>query len=459
METYDIIIIGGGPGGYVAAIRAAQLGKKVCLIEKEWVGGTCLNIGCIPTKALISSAEVYADAKNASDFGVEISGEVSYSLERMMKRKCLIVSRTVKGVKYLLKTYSIEVKRGSAEFSSPGKVKVNGEEIISEKIIVATGSKPKLIKGLEPDGKLILTSRDALEIDAVPKRLLVVGAGVIGVEMATFFNLLGTEVTIVEMLDSLLPTLHAEKLTDTLTAQLKKKGVKILTSTTVESQEKKGDSLSVTFSNGEGAEFDRMLVAVGRCASYEGIDTNSLGLKMEDGFIKVNGKMETNIKGVYAVGDVVGGMLLAHKASREGIVAVQNIFGNETSMNYGAVPNCIFTHPPAAFVGMTEKIAKEKGLKVKIGEYQYVGNARAHTLGAKEGYARVITDNEGVVIGGEIVGVHADSMISEFAMACELKLNVKDIERVIYPHPTLGEVLFEAFHDAEGKAIHKGPKK
>ncbi|TES93375.1 MAG: dihydrolipoyl dehydrogenase [Candidatus Cloacimonadota bacterium] len=458
MKDYDIVIIGSGPGGYVAAIKAAQLKKRVCLIEKEWVGGTCLNIGCIPTKALLASAEMYAHTKKAAEFGVEIKGEVSYSLDKIMERKRTIVSRCVKGVEFLLKSNNIDVKRGRGELVSQDEVKVKDETITADSIIIATGSKPKIIKGLEPDGKLVLSSKDALEINEIPENFLVVGAGVIGIEMATFFNSLGVKVTIVEMLDAILPTLESEKLSKALNSLLMKRGIEVQTSTKVSKIEKKENSLSVTFSNGEEREFEKMLVAVGRVASFDGIDIEKIGIEMNSGFIKTDKRMKTNIDKIYAIGDVRGGMLLAHKASREGVVAVLNASGIETDMNYHAVPSCIFSSPPAALVGMTEKVAKERGIKISIGEYQYIGNARAHTIGEKEGYVRIITDENGTVIGGEIVGAQADTMISEIAMACEHRMNVRDVEKVIHPHPTLSEILMEAFDDAGGKAIHKPPR-
>jgi dihydrolipoamide dehydrogenase len=458
MPKYDIAIIGSGPGGYVAAIRAAQFDKKVCIVEKEWVGGTCLNIGCIPTKALISSAEMLDLTRRSKEFGVDITGEVGYSLERIMQRKKTIVTRCVKGVEYLLKAYNIDVKWGRGELVSPGEIKVKDEEVKADVTIIATGSEPKIIRGMEPDGKTILTSRDALEFRSVPDRFLVVGAGVIGIEMATLYNLLGAKVAVVEMLDSILPTLYSEKMSKTLAGILKKRGIEILTSTTIQKVDRKNDSVSVSLSNSEEKEFDRMLVSVGRYAHFDGIDAAKLGIELKDNFIKTDASMKTNVDGVYAIGDVCGGMLLAHKASREGIVAVDNICGFETEMTYHAVPSCIFSHPPAALVGITESMAKEQGIDVRIGEYNYAGNARAHSLGERDGYARIIADRDGTVIGGEIVGGHADSMISQVAMACELKLNLKDMEKVIYPHPTLGEVVQEAMHDAEGRAIHKPPQ-
>lgn len=457
MKDYDIIIIGGGPGGYVAAIRASQLGKKVCVVEKEWVGGTCLNIGCIPTKALIASAEEYVRIRNASKFGIDISGEVNYSLQRMMERKKKVVSRSVRGVEFLLKRYGVDVKMSRGELISPGEVKVEGETITSENVIIATGSKPKILKGMEPDGEGILTSREALEIDHIPHNLLIIGAGVIGVEMASFFNALGTEVTVVEMLDSILPTLNADKVSKTIAGSLKKRGLNILTSVKVNEIEKKDKMLQVSFSNGEESEFAKILVAVGRTASFDGIDVEKLGIEMDGDFIKTDNRMKTNIEGIYAIGDVTGGALLAHKASREGIIAVSNIAGEDIEMNYNAIPSCVFSTPPAAMVGITEKMASRDGKKIRIGEYNYIGNSRANTLGEKEGYVRVITDEGGIVVGGEIVGVQADTMISEIAMACELQLNVEDIERVIHPHPTLSEMVMETFEDAQGKAIHKPP--
>jgi len=459
MKDYDISIIGSGPGGYVAAIKAAQLKKRVCLIEKEWIGGTCLNIGCIPTKALIASAEVYAHIKRAGEFGIDVNGDISYSLNKIMQRKEGIVKRVVKGVEFLLKSYNIDVEKGRGELISPGEVQVGDKTISAESIIIATGSKPKAIKGLEPDGELILTSKDALEINEIPGSLLVVGAGVIGIELATFFNSFGTKVTVVEMLDSILPTLESEKLSKTLTSQMKKSGIEIQTSITVNEVERKNNSLNVKFSNGEEKEFEKILVAAGRIASLDGINTERIGIKMDNGFIKTDEMMRTNLNGVYAIGDVRGGMLLAHKTSREGIVAVLNASGMETKMNYHAVPSCIFSSPPAALVGMTEKMARDRGVRIKTGEYQYIGNARAHTLGEKEGYVRIITDENGLVIGGEIVGAQADAMISEITVACEHRMNIKDIEMVIHPHPTLSEILMEAFEDAGGKAIHKPPSK
>ena len=458
MPKYDIAIIGSGPGGYVAAIRAAQLDKKVCVVEKEWVGGTCLNIGCIPTKALISSAEIIDLTKRSKEFGVDIAGEIGYSLERIMQRKKNVVTRCVKGVEYLFKTYKIDVKWGRGELVSPTEIMVKDETVTADSVIIATGSEPKIIKGLEPDGAMVLTSRDALEFNAIPERFLVVGAGVIGIEMATLYNLLGAKVTIVEMFDSILPTLYAGKLSRTLTAILKKQGIEILTSTIVKKVTKKEGVVMVSFSNGEEKEYDRMLVSVGRCAHFDGIDVQKHGIELEDNFIKTDKSMKTNIDGLYAIGDVCGGMLLAHKASREGIVAVEHACGFDTQMTYHAVPSCIFSHPPAALVGITETMAKEQGIDFRIGEYNYAGNARAHSLGERDGYARIIANKDGTVIGGEIVGGHADSMISQIAMACELRLNLKDIEKVIHPHPTLSEILMEAMHDAQGNAIHKPPK-
>jgi dihydrolipoamide dehydrogenase len=459
MKKYDIIIIGGGPGGYVAAIRASQLGKKVCLIEKEWVGGTCLNIGCIPTKALIASAEEYNRIGRASEFGVDVSGEVSYSLQRMMGRKKKVVSRSVKGVEFLLKRYGVDVRMSRGELVALGEVKINNETLTAENIIIATGSQPRVLKGMEPDGEMLLTSRDALEIDHIPENLLIIGAGVIGIEMASFFDALGVDVTVVEMLDSILPTLYSDKMSKTVAASLEKRGLNILTSTTVNEIEKKEGMSQVSFSNGEESKFDRILVAVGRAASFDGIDIEELGIEMDGGFIKTDKRMKTNRDGIYAIGDVTGGALLAHKASREGTVAALNIAGEDIEMNYSAIPSCIFSTPPAAIVGITEKIASKEGKKIRIGEYNYIGNPRAHTLGEKEGYVRIITDERGVVLGGEIVGVQADTMISEIALACELRLNVNDIERVIRPHPTLSEMITEAFDDTRGKAVHKPPVK
>lgn len=459
MKNYDIIIIGAGPGGYVAAIRAAQLKKKVCLIEEQWLGGTCLNIGCIPTKALIASAEMYAKTKKAGEFGIEIKGEIGYSFDYIMQRKKRIVSRCVKGVEFLLKKYNVDVRMGEGELLSPSEVKIKNEIITGQNIIIATGSKPKIIKGLEPDGKLILTSKDALEIKDLPKHLLVVGAGVIGIEMATFFNLLGTKVTIVEMLDDVLPTVGAEGLSRALASQLKKKGIEILTSTTVNRVEKMAHSLDIKFSNEETKQFDRMLVAVGRKANLVGIDVERLNVEMDRGFIKTDSGMRTSVNRLYAIGDVVGGMLLAHKASREGIVAVENASGIGSKMNYDAIPSCIFSSPPVALIGMTEEEAKREDIKVRTGEYQYIGNSRAQTLGEKEGYVKIITDEEGIIIGGEILGAQADTMISEIAMACEQKMNIKDCEKIIHPHPTLSEIVMEAFHDVEGIAIHKPPRR
>ncbi|MCK4235334.1 dihydrolipoyl dehydrogenase [candidate division WOR-3 bacterium] len=458
MKDYDIVIIGGGPGGYVAAIRAAQLKKRVCLIEKEWIGGTCLNVGCIPTKSLLASAEIYDFTKRVNEFGVEVAGRVNYSLEKIMKRKNKIVLRCVKGVEFLLKSYNVDVKRERGELVSQCEVKVGNETITTNNIIIATGSETKIIKGMEPDGELILTSRDAIEIKEIPENLLVVGAGVIGIEMATFFNLLGVKVTIVEMLDSVLPTLESEKLSKTMESQLKKQGMEVRTQTMVKNIEKRENGVNITFASGEEQEFEKMLVAVGRCACFDGISTDKIGIEVDSGFIKTDERMKTNINGIYSIGDVTGGMLLAHKASREGIIAVENISGINNEIEYHAVPSCIFSYPPVALVGMTEKMAKEKGLNIRIGEYQYIGNARAHSLGKNIGYARVIADADGTVIGGEIVGAEADIMINEITMACEYRMKIKDIEKVIHPHPTLSEIVMEAFHDAGGKSIHKPPR-
>ncbi len=459
-----LAILGTGPGGYVAALKAAQLGAKVTVIEENEVGGTCLNWGCIPTKALIASSEILAKTRRLEDFGIELKGKIIPNFSRIIERKNKIVNTQVKGIRNLFKSWGITLKEGRGKLTSPHEIIVtfrdgSQEKLESDRIIIATGSRPFQIPGISFDGKRILSSDDALTLKEIPKSLLIIGAGVIGCEFACIFKELGCEVTLVEMLSRAIATEDFE-ISVLFERELKKKKIKLLTNIKAEKVHVRDEEVHVFLENGKEIITEKVLVSAGRVFNSNGIGADEIGIqKGSYGEISVNEKMETNIPGIYAAGDVIGGFMLAHVASREGIIAAKNIMGGDERIDYDAVPAAIFTSPEIASVGLREHQAAEKGIKVRTGHFQFRSLAKAHTIGEIEGLVKIVSDEQSDrVIGVHIIGPHASDLIHEAALAIKNCLKTRDIAKTIHAHPTLSEVLMEAAEDVHGEAIH-APKR
>jgi len=459
-----LAILGSGPGGYVAAIKAARSGAQVTVIEENEVGGICLNWGCIPTKALVASCETLAKARRLEDFGIELKGEIIPNLSKIIERKNKVVSTQVKGIRNLFKSWGITLKEGRGILNSPHGITVthrdgSKENIDSDSIIIATGSRPLEIPSLPFDGQKILSSDDALKLKEIPKSLLIVGAGFIGCEFACIFRELGSEVTIVEMLPRALATEDFE-ISKILERELKKKKIKLFTNIKAEKVDIKKDGVHIFLSDGKEIVAEKVLVSVGRLFNSDGIGTEEAGVRIGPcGEIPVNEKMETNIPGIYAIGDVIGGLMLAHVASREGIVAARNIMGESECMDYNAVPSAIFTSPEIASVGLREQQAHEKGIKVMTGHFQFRALGKAHAIGEIEGLIKIVSDAmSDSVLGVHIIGPHASDLIHEAALAVRLGLTTRDIAETIHVHPTLSEGLMEAAQDVHGEAVHS-PKR
>ncbi|MGC8788145.1 MAG: dihydrolipoyl dehydrogenase [Anaerolineae bacterium] len=456
----DIAIIGAGPGGYVAALRAAQLGAKVVLIEKDKLGGVCLNWGCIPTKTLLRTAEVLKLAQEAAEYGVLVDG-VRLDWPAAQKRKDGVVRRLTGGVKFLLEKAGVQLLPGTARFVSPTALEVAGtsgqERVEAKDYVIATGSRPASlpIPGLEGPG--VLTSDDALALDTLPESLLVIGAGPIGVEFATLFRACDVQVTLVELLPRVLPTLD-EDLGAEVERTLKKAKVAIYTGSQVSKVEAKNGKYAVTIQGTKQqtvVEVDKILVAVGRRPNVEGLGLETLGVQVEKAGIKVDEFMRTNVPHVYAVGDVTGGILLAHVAMHEGVVAVENAMGLQRAMNYAAVPSCVFTTPEVASVGLSEEQAKQQGYDVRVGKFPFRGNGKALAHGEYEGLVKIVAESKyGQVLGVHIVGPHASDLIQEGTLALTLEATLDELEVTIHPHPTLSEAVAEAALAAKGRALH-----
>ncbi|MEJ2696402.1 MAG: dihydrolipoyl dehydrogenase [Candidatus Sulfobium sp.] len=460
-----LAIVGSGPGGYVAAIKAAQLGAGVTVIEDDEVGGTCLNWGCIPTKTMIGSCEVLAKVKELEKFGMHLKGEIVASLPRIMERKDKVVGIQVKGIRGLFKSWGIELRMGRGVLTSPTSVEVktkdgNTETVDADKIIIATGSRPANIPILPFDGKRIISSSDALKLTEIPESLLIVGAGVIGSEFACIYRELGTEITMVEMMPRAVST-EDEEISDLLEREFKKKKIKLLTGVKLEKVGIRDDGVHAFLSDGSELSAEKALVSVGRALNSENMGLETVGVKRgEKGNILVNSRMETNVAGVYAVGDVTGGMLLAHVSSAEGIVAVKNALGQECEMDYGVVPAAIFTSPEIASVGLREHQAAEKGIAFRTGHFQFRALGKAHAIGEISGFIKFISEEKtDKILGAHIIGPHASDLIHEAAVAMRAGLTARDIAETIHTHPTLSEGVKEAAEDVHGEAIHVPRKK
>ncbi|WP_407307425.1 dihydrolipoyl dehydrogenase [Desulfosporosinus sp. SB140] len=457
--SYQVGILGGGPGGYVSALRAAQLGLSVVLIEGERLGGTCLNQGCIPTKALVKSADLWREIENAQEFGLFV-GEKHLDYAAVLARKDQVVNALVGGVEKLMKAANVRVLKGWGEFKELGQIDVTTdsgiERIQVDNVVLATGSVPVRIPIPGANLPGVGTSDELLQEQELPKRLVVIGGGVIGLEFASVFQSFGVKVTVVEMLSTLLPTVD-EEIPKRLTPLLKRKGMDILTKTAVKEIREEGGNLVVLAEDAKGIKeipADRVLLSTGRRPNLKGIDAAKLGLELERGALKVNAQMQTNLPHVYAIGDVVGGIMLAHVASAEGITAVEHIAGHSVAMSYKAIPSAIFTHPEIAAVGFSEQELKASGAVYRASKFPFSANGKALALGESVGMVKILADDQGIVVGGSIMGPQASTLISELTVAVEKGLRAEDLARTVHAHPTLPETIMEAAHGIDGKPLH-----
>ncbi len=472
-NTHDIIIIGGGPGGYVAAIRASQLGMKVALVEREHLGGVCLNWGCIPTKALLKSAETYRAVKEAEAFGVQV-GEVSFDIKKMVKRSREVSAQLTGGIGHLMKKHQVEVITGHGSLSGKGAVRVmesaekNAKKVADVQaphIILATGARARVLPGLEPDGKHIVTYRDALVPESAPKSLLVIGSGAIGMEFASFYTQLGVPTTVVEVADRILPA-EDEEISAQAHQAFEAQGMKIHTKAGVKALKSSKQGVKATLEvEGKAKEqsFDRVIVAVGIVPNIEGLGLEGTGVATERGHVAVDPWLETGEPGIYAIGDLVAGPWLAHKASHEGIICVEAIAkkqGNKLvdphPLKTSHIPGCTYTYPQIASVGLSEAAAKAAGYnKVKVGRFPFLGNGKALASGKSEGMIKTLFDaNTGALLGAHMVGAEVTELIHSFALALSSELTEAELMHTVFPHPTLSEMLHESVLEAYDRALH-----
>jgi len=445
MADYDLVVIGGGPGGYVAALRGAQLGARVALVEEKRVGGVCLNEGCIPTKALARSVELLLDIERAQEFGILVSEPV-LDFAKMMARKEMVVERLVSGVEALLQARKVELFKGKGRLLAPNRVDVEGRELSTTGIIIATGAEPGKppVPGLDLEG--VLTSREILELEEAPSSLVIVGGGVVGMEFASIFNVLGTKVTVIEMLPSLLPPVD-EELSRRYLNLVQREGVEVHLSSPLRGVRWRGPSLAVEYGADEkveSVEADYVLIATGRIPYTEGLGLAELGIKTEGRAVVVDGYLQTTVSGIYAVGDVTGGWMLAHLAMRQGEIAAENALGDKKEIDYRAVPYCVFTMPEIAGVGLTEQEAKTKAIPYKKSIFRFGASGRALTMGETTGLVKMLCHEGGEVLGLHIMGPRATDLIVEGALAIQMGAKASDIVATIHAHPTLPEAVREA---------------
>ena len=463
MKKYDLLIIGGGPGGYVAAIKSAQLGMSVGLIERDKVGGACLHKGCIPTKALIQSTHVYELFRRSKEFGIVTKG-VRADFSEFHNRKQTIVNRLFGGVEHLLKKNKVDILKGTGQIISPGKVLVKDgsktkEEVSAKNIIIATGSSPVVFKGLPHDKKNVLTSDDILELKEVPSSLLIIGGGSVGVEFAYIYNALGCEVTVIEVMDEILPTSDKD-VGSALKRCLSKKGIKFLTQTELDHIEIREDSVETTVKKSDGKketlQSEKVLLAMGRKPETEDSGLDALNLEFNGRFIDVDENMQTNQSGIYAIGDITGPPLLAHVASAQGLFVAHNIAGVDyPPINDNTIPKVTYTNPQVASVGMTQEEAELADYDLKVARFPFISNGKAQTIGEEEGFIKVITDkSSGEILGVHLIGHEVAELIGGMSLAMNLEATNLEVSANIYPHPTISEVFSEVFHMIEGKAIH-----
>jgi dihydrolipoyl dehydrogenase len=479
MSSYDVMIIGAGPGGYVTAIRAAQLGFKTAIIEREHLGGICLNWGCIPTKALLRSAEIYHQASHASNYGLTLSGSIEPDTAAIVKRSRGVSAQLNGGVGFLLKKNKVDVIWGEAVVDKPGQVTVSETKkaIVqpqnpvpkgvvgpgayqAKHIIIATGARPRVLPGIEPDGDRIWTYFEAMVPPAMPKTMIVMGSGAIGIEFASFYQTLGCDVTVVELMPQILPVEDAE-IAALARKTLEKQGMKFLTGAKVDKVEKTGDGVraTITLEGGKSStlEAEKLISAVGVQGNIEGLGLEGLGVKTDRGCIATDGLGRTNVSGIYAIGDVAGPPMLAHKAEHEGVLCVETIKGLDTHpMDSNKIPGCTYCHPQVASVGLTEAKAKEAGYEVRVGRFPFMGNGKAIALGEPEGLVKTVFDSKtGQLLGAHMIGAEVTELIQGYVVAMQLETTEQDLMHTVFPHPTLSEMMHESVLDAYGRVIHK----
>lgn len=459
MSSFDLVVIGGGPGGYVAAIRAAQLGLKVACVEgRGSLGGTCLNVGCIPSKALLTSSGKYAELSHLAAHGVSVEG-ANLDVPAMMARKDKVVGDLTKGIAFLFKKNGVELIEGWASIPAPGQVQVGDQVIETKNILIATGSEPTPLPGVEIDEVDVLTSTGALALSSVPEHLVVVGAGVIGLELGQVWSRLGAKVTVVEYLDRVLPGIDGE-IAKLAQRALSKKGMKFQLGRALQSIEKTDAGLSLTLERVgkdkiEQLEADKVLIAIGRRPVTRGLGLNALGVSMtERGVIEVDETFQTSVPGVYAIGDCVPGPMLAHKAEEDGVACVEMLAGEAGHIDYNTVPGVVYTDPEVASVGLTEEDLKEAGAEYKVGKFSFMANSRARSSGETDGAVKVLADPAGKILGAHVCGAHGGDLISELVLAMAKGLTVQDVAATCHAHPSMAEAVKEACLDAMERAIH-----
>jgi dihydrolipoamide dehydrogenase len=476
---YDVIIIGSGPGGYVTAVRAAQLGFRTAIVEREHLGGICLNWGCIPTKALLRSAEIKHYAEHAKDYGLSITGEVKADVKAVVERSRGVSARLNGGVGFLMKKNKVDVIWGEAKLAKGGKVVVSktakkpmepqhpapkgtkGEGTYSAKhIIVATGARPRVLPGIEPDGKLIWTYFEAMVPKEMPKSLIVMGSGAIGIEFASFYRSMGADVTVVELMPQIMPVEDAE-ISKLAQKQLEKQGMKFLLEAKVSKVEKSDDSVTAHVETKDGKTqkitADRLISAVGVQGNVENLGLEEIGVKIERGTVAVDGYGRTNVEGIYAIGDVAGAPMLAHKAEHEGVICIEKIAGVKGvhALDKGKIPGCTYCHPQVASVGLTEAKAKEAGRDIRVGRFSFAANGKAIALGEDQGLIKTIFDKKtGELLGAHMVGAEVTELIQGFVVAMNLETTEEELMHTVFPHPTLSEMMKESVLDAYGRALN-----
>jgi len=453
MTKYDLGIIGSGPCGYVAAIRASQLGLKVSVFESKEIGGVCLNWGCIPTKALLASSMAIYNVERAGEFGLNVK---NYDIDflKVHERKERIVKKLASGIEMLMKAKKIEIVRENAQIKDATHVATKSMEIETKNILIASGSLPFEIPNIPFDGTHVLSSFDMLNLKKIPKSIVIVGGGVIGCEFASIFKMFGSEISIVEMMGSLLPN-EDEEISRKLEQLFKKRGINVFTNTRLEKVEKIDGGGNAFLSDGKTISGEKIFICVGRSPNSKGLGIENVGVECSKGWIKVDRTLRTNIKNIYAAGDVKGGMLLAHVASREGIASVEAMCGEKAALDYSAVPNCIFTYPEIASVGLNEKAAKKKGAAFRSRKFLFSAIGKAHVLGETEGFLKlVVEDKTDKILGAQIIGPHATELIAEVSPCVQFGITSEKLAKVIHAHPTLSEVIQEASEAVHNRAIH-----
>jgi dihydrolipoamide dehydrogenase len=459
--NFDILIIGAGPGGYVAAIRAAQLGFKTAIVEREHLGGICLNWGCIPTKALLRTAEIYRYMQHAKEFGLSAE-KIGFDTAAIVARSRAVAKRLSDGVGFLMKKHKITVIDGTALLTKPGEIKVEGKgagTYAAKHVIIATGARPRVLPGIEPDKALIWTYFEAMVPKALPKSLVVIGSGAIGIEFASFYRTLGSEVTVVEVLPQILPA-EDEEIALAARKRFEKQGIKIFTGTKVTAVEKKRDQIVATVEDAKGAKqtivAERAISAAGVVGNIENIGLEALGVKTEKGTIRVDGLGRTNVAGVYAIGDVAGPPMLAHKGQHEGLICVEAIKGLKPHpLDKNKIPGCTYCDPQIASVGLTEKRAKEGGREVRVGRFPFLGNGKAIAMGEDQGLVKTIFDKKtGELLGAHMIGAEVTELIQGFVIAMNCETTEEELMNSIFPHPTLSEMMHESVLDAYGRVMH-----